>query len=334
MCFIMLSNWRHVPNNFMRQICYPHFFSYFLGIPPPKEDRFIEEEKQEFVERSNSAINAIRETTKVTSKTVGQVDLMEKNSLMEEKLQGSENEGNISKKYSLRKSEKDIHKVLKRKNTQHLNKVNSSKTSTVKEVEENRNYVTKTNFLSSDPTKMLQKLSESSSSSELSGKCKETLSKRKKKNTNASEVLQNISPKDQIENLSSRKIRRSIRRMQNDENAVQLGNLESKSESNHEVNCNTKSRDNTNVVSTAKSSIRKVTVKSSKSQKTENSGLATQKGKILSKKERNSSINSNSEFDSSPKKSMSKKRLTMSKPKVAFTGMSDKNMEKVSICQA
>ena len=218
---------------------------------------------------------------------------METNSLMEEKFQGSENEENISKKYSLRKSGKDIHKVLNRKNTQHL--------------------------------------SETSSSSELSGKCKETLSKRKKKtNTNTSEVLQNISPKAQIENLHSRKIRRSIRQMQNDEKRVQLGNLEPELENNHEVSCNTKSRDNTNVASTAKSSIRKVTVKSSKSQKRESPGLTTQKASMLSKNERNSSINSYSEFDSSPRKSISKKRLTLSKPKVAFTGMSDKNMEKVS----
>lgn len=270
-------------------------------------------------------------TTNKASKTVGEVNSMEKNSLIEENLQGSENEESISQKYSLRKTQREIDKVVNRKNIQHLNEINPSKTFSVKEVENNRNYLTKTNLLSSDPTKMLQKLSETSSSSELSGKCKETLSKRKKKtNTDASKILQNISPKDQIENVNSRKVRRSIRQIQNGEKGVQLGNLEPKLESNHEVICNIKSRDNTNVVSTAKSSIRKVLMKSSKSQKTESSGLATQKDNMLTKKERNPSVNSNSEFDSSPKKTISKKRLTLSKPKVAFTGMSDKNMEKVS----
>ena len=270
-------------------------------------------------------------TTNKASKTVGQVNSMEKNSLIEENLQGSENEESISQKYSLRKTQREIDKVVNRKNIQHLNEINPSKTFSVKEVENNRNDLTKTNLLSSDPTKMLQKLSETISSSELSGKCKETLSKRKKKtNTDASKILQNISPKDQIENVNSRKVRQSIRQIQNGEKGVQLGNLEPKLESNHEVICNTKSRDNTNVVSTAKSSIRKVLVKSSKSQKTESSGLATQKDSMLTKKERNPSVNSNSEFDSSPKKTISKKRLTLSKPKVAFTGMSDKNMEKVS----
>ena len=270
-------------------------------------------------------------TTNKASKTVGQVNSMAKNSLIAENLQGNENEESISQKYSLRKTQRDIDKVVNRKNIQHLNEINPSKTFSVKEVENNRNYLTKTNLLSSDPTKMLQKLSETSSSSELSGKCKETLSKRKKKtNTDASKILQNISPKDQIENVNSRKVRRSIRQIQNGEKGVQLGNLEPKLESNHEVICNTKSRDNTNVVSTAKSSIRKMLVKSSKSQKTESSGLATQKDSMLTEKERNPLVNSNSEFDSSPKKTVSKKRLTLSKPKVAFTGMSDKNMEKVS----